>query len=537
MSREAVLAPPTRQGRSGARPGRGPSKLLLVAALLVLVPVALPVISLFATVLGNLGSLDTVLSGARLAELSVRSVVLVATVTLTALVVGTSLAWVLVRTDLPGRRVWSVAVALPLAIPSYVIALTLLAFSGPRGLFQDVAGVGLPVFDGFFGAWLALSLSTFPYVFLLTAEAFRSIDPSLEEAARGLGATPGRVFRTITLPQLRPALGAGALLSGLYALSDFGAVSLMRYDTFTRAIYAQYAGRLDRAPAATLSLLLIVLALAFIWGEQRSRGRGMLWSRSIRRPAPPHVLTNLGRAGSRVWLGTVVLVGVVLPVFVLVAWVGRGLAAGSIVDLEWSALGGTLLVSGLAAVVATVFAIPVAILTVRHPGRLATWVDRMVGVTYSLPHITVALAVLVFTVTWLRPLYQGIGVLVVAYAAVFLSQASGAATSALRTVNPNLEEASRGLGRSSSATLVWVTLPLIWRGLAAGAALVFLTTVKELPITLLLRPTGLDTLAVRVWSSAGELFYANAAMSALLLVIVSAVPAYLLVIKPRAVRS
>ncbi|NND85691.1 MAG: iron ABC transporter permease [Acidimicrobiia bacterium] len=537
MIRGGTLAPTAREGRSSARPRRGPSRWLLLAAFLVLVPVALPIVSLFATVLANLGALDTVLSLERLVELTGRSVLLVATVTATALVVGTSLAWVLVRTDLPGRRLWSIAVALPLAIPSYVIALTLLAFSGPRGLFQDLAGVALPVFDGFFGAWLALSLSTFPYVFLLTAESFRSIDPSLEEAARGLGASPTRVFRTITLPQLRPALGAGALLSGLYALSDFGAVSLMRYDTFTRAIYAQYAGRLDRTPAATLSILLIVLALAFIWGEQRSRGRGELWSRTVRRPAPMHILTMPGRAGSRVWLSIVVLAGVVLPAFVLVAWVARGVAAGSIVEFDWGALGGTLLVSVLAAVVATLFAIPVAILTVRHPGRVATWVDRLVGVTYSLPHITVALAVLVFTLAWLRPLYQGLGVLVVAYAAVFLSQAAGAATSALRTVNPNLEEASRGLGRSSGATLVRVTLPLIWRGLLAGAALVFLTTVKELPITLLLRPTGLDTLAVRVWSAAGELFYANAAMSALLLVLVSVVPAYLLVIKPRAVRA
>ena len=203
-----MLAPTSREGRPGARPGRGPSRLLLLAAFLVLVPVALPIVSLVGTVLANLGELDSVLSLERLLELSARSVLLVATVTATALVIGTSLAWVLVRTDLPGRRLWSVAVALPLAIPSYVLALTLLAFSGPRGLFQDFAGIELPVFDGFFGAWLALSLSTFPYVFLLTAESFRSIDPSLEEAARGLGASPTRVFLTITLPQLRPALGA-----------------------------------------------------------------------------------------------------------------------------------------------------------------------------------------------------------------------------------------------------------------------------------------------------------------------------------------
>jgi iron(III) transport system permease protein len=480
------------------------------------------------------GPVDFGLSGLRLAELLLRSVTLVGLVTVTALAVGVSVAWLLVRTDLPRYRAWSIAVALPLAIPSYVLALVLLSFGGPRGLFADLTGVALPVLDGLPGAWLALSLSTFPFVFLISAEALRQVDPALEEAARGLGASPARVFRTITLPQLRPALGSGAMLAGLYTLSDFGAVSLMRYDTFTRAIYSQYAGRLDRAPAASLSVVLILLALALILTEHRTRGRGTYYAHGAKRLGPPHRLSPRERAFSHLWLSLVVGAGVVLPMTVLVAWVVRGYLTGQIMGVEWGALGGSMLVSVLAAVVAAVFAIPVAVLGVRHPGRMSSWVERVVGVTYSLPHITVALAVLIFSVRYLRPLYQSLTVLVVAYAAVFLNQATGATKAALLTVNPNLEEASRGLGRSSRSTMLRITLPLIWRGLVAGGALVFLTTVKELPLTLLLRPTGLDTLAVRVWSAAGELFYARAAVSALALVVVSVIPAYLLVIKPRA---
>lgn len=519
-------------GRSTSRASRPASPWLWAAAVAVLVPVAIPVLSLLWTVLTS-GPLDVAVSWPRFAELLGRSVVLVVLVTATALVVGTSVAWILVRTDLPGRRWWSVVAALPLAIPSYVLALAYLSFGGPRGLFADLTGIALPVIDGLPGAWLALSLSTFPYVFLVAAEALRGIDQSLEEAAHGLGASPFRVFRTITLPQLRPALGSGALLAGLYTLSDFGGVSLMRYDTFTRAIYAQYAGRLDRTPAATLSAVLILLALVFILAEFRTRSRGVHYARSVKRPARDHWLTNRGKGWSRVWLITVVTFGVALPVSVLVAWVVRGYANGQLAGIEWDALGGSVLVSLLAAGLAVVFAVPVSLLAVRHPGRASRWLERAVGITYSLPHITVALAILVFSVRYVRPLYQGLFLLVVAYATVFLSQATGAASSALQQVNPNLEEASRGLGRSSLATLVRVTLPLIWRGLAAGGAIVFLTTIKELPITLLLRPTGLDTLSVRVWSAAGELFYARAAMAALLLVLVSIVPAYLLVIKPR----
>lgn len=525
--------PVTRVGRPARVPARPASPWLWIAAVAVLVPVTLPILTLMREALFG-GSTSYVIGFTRLTELVVRSVVLVGLVTATALVIGTSLAWLLVRTDLPGYRAWSVAVALPLAIPSYVLALVLLSFGGPRGLFADLTGIGIPALDGLAGAWLVLALSTFPYVFLVVAEALKGIDPSLEDAARGLGASPTKVFRTITLPQLRPALGSGALLAGLYTLSDFGAVSLLRYDTFTRAIYAQYAGRLDRTPAALLSTVLIVLALVLILGEQRTRGRGTHYTRSVRRRMTIHRLTVRQRRWGQAWLGVVVGVGVALPVFVLAAWVVRGFSTGQLAGLEWGALGGSVLVSLLAAGVAALFAIPVAVLTVRHPGRMSGWIERVVSVTYSLPHITVALAVLIFSVRYLRPFYQGMAVLVVAYASVFLSQATGATKSALLMVNPNLEEASLGLGRRRLTTLLRVTIPLIWRGLAAGAALVFLTTVKELPITLLLRPTGLDTLAVRVWSAAGELFYARAAMAALLLVAVSAIPAYLLVIKPRA---
>lgn len=535
MTLRGIVAPTpgTRADRSARVPVRPASVWLWIAATAVLVPVTLPILTLMGEALVG-GSGSFVIGALRLTELVIRSVVLVGMVTATALIIGTSLAWVLVRTDLPGYRAWSVAVALPLAIPSYVLALVLLSFGGPRGLFADLTGLGLPMLDGLPGAWLALSLSTFPFVFLVVAESLKGIDPALEDAARGLGASPTKVFRTITLPQLRPALGSGALLAGLYTLSDFGAVSLMRYDTFTRAIYAQYAGRLDRTPAALLSTILIVLALLFILGEQRTRGRGTHYTRSVRRRATLHHLAVRQRRLARAWLGIVVGAGVALPVVVLATWVVRGYASGQLTGIEWDALGGSVLVSLLAAAVAAMFAIPVAVLTVRHPGRMSGWIERLVSITYSLPHITVALAVLIFSVRYLRPLYQGMAVLVVAYASVFLSQATGATKSALLTVNPNLEEASLGLGRGRLTTMVRVTLPLIWRGLASGAALVYLTTLKELPITLLLRPTGLDTLAVRVWSAAGELFYARAAMAALLLIAVSAVPAYLLVIKPRA---
>lgn len=173
------------------------------------------------------------------------------------------------------------------------------------------------------------------------------------------------------------------------------------------------------------------------------------------------------------------------------------------------------------------------ILAVRHRDRASTALDRSVYVVFSLPHITVALAVVFFAVRYLGPLYQSLTLLVVVYATIFLAQATGAARASLLQVNPHLEEAARSLGKTPLRTITGVTIPLMWRGLLAGGALVFLTTMKELPATLLLRPTGFDTLAVRIWSAAEELFYGRAAASALLLLAISAVPMYFLVVRSK----
>lgn len=506
---------------------------LWVAAAVVLIPIALPIGALVVRVAGASDEALSILFDARTFELLVRSALLTTLVTAAAIVVGVGAAWITVRTDLPGRSLWGVLVALPLVVPSYVIALSFLSASGPRGLFARITGTTLPVFDGLPGAWLALTISTFPYVFLMVAAALRRIDPALEDAARGLGAQPLRVFRTVTLPQLRPAIGAGALLVALYTLSDFGAVSLMRFDAFTRVIYAQYAGRIDRTPAAVLSVALIVIALVIIWGEERTRGSATYFSHRPNRTALPRRLSSVGRVAATCSLGLVVIVGLVLPVAVLISWVAEGSDFGAGVTVDWAAVGGSLLGSSLAAIVAVAAAIPVAVLAVRYRSRVSGWLERSVFVAFSLPHITVAIAVVFFSVRYLGPFYQSLAVLVVVYASVFLAQATGSAKTSMLQVDPAVEEASRGLGRGPWATLRLITIPLIRPGLFAGGALVFLTTMKELPATLLLRPTGFDTLAVDIWSAANELLYAEAAASALVLLVISAVPMYFLVLRQK----
>lgn len=506
---------------------------LWAAALAVLVPVSLPVLFLFARAFGATEAAWDTLVSVRTLRLIGRSFLLTGLVTATATAIGVAGAWTLARTDISFKRIWGVVFALPLVIPSYVIALTFISATGPRGLIADLIRVPTPHLIGLPGAWLALSVATYPYVYLITAAAIGKIDPALEEAARGLGAAPMRVFRTVILPQLRPAIGAGGLLVALYTLSDFGAVSLMRFDAFTRVIYAQYSGRLDRTPAIVLSIALIMIAGVIIWGEQKTRGKGAYFSRSATRPPSQYRLRPGQRTLATALLSVAAIVGVILPVAVLMSWMVRGLAGNADIVVPWKAVVGSLTGGTLAALLAMAAAIPITVLTVRYASRSTRWLERGIFTIFSLPHITIAIAVVAFTIRYAQPIYQTILVLALVYASMFLAQATSAAKASLLQVNPALEDASRSLGRGPIATYVHVTLPLMARGLLAGGALVFVTTLKELPATLLLAPPGFTTLAVRVWSAADEGLFARAATSSLILIAVSVIPVYYLSIKPK----
>jgi iron(III) transport system permease protein len=275
---------------AAARPGgrRRPPILLAALAACTAAAAVLPVVYLVVRGLGADAETRAAIPPGTLARLTFQTALLTVGVVAVALVVGTALAWLVVRSDLPWGRGWAVTSTLPLVIPSYVAALALLGAFGPKGLLQDVLeplGVErLPEIYGYGGALLALSLSTFPYVFLIAAAALRSVDPSTEEAARSLGRSPRRVFFTVTLPAIRPGLAAASLLVALYVLADFGAVSLMQYPTLTRAVYLQYESLLDRSSAALVALVLVGLSALVVWVEGRARGSapaaGHAWCRS-----------------------------------------------------------------------------------------------------------------------------------------------------------------------------------------------------------------------------------------------------------------
>ena len=514
--------------------GRRPSPLLVVLALATLALVALPLVYLVVRSLEGRASAWSVLTRAHTGEVIADTLLLVVGVAGCSLLLGVGLAWAVVRTDLPFRRVVGTLAALPLVVPSYVAALCLLGAFGPRGLLQQVLGSlfgveRIPEIYGYTGALLALTLSTYPYVFLLAAAALSTLDPALEEAARSLGRSRGSTFLRVVLPALRPSLGAGTLLVALYTLSDFGAVSLMQYNALTRSIYLQYRSLFDRTPAAVLSLALVALTAVVLLLEARTRSRGRQY-RSTPGTARATVALRLGRWRWPALAACAVPIGFFagVPLAVLGYWLARGVANDQSLEFAWGAVGNSLLVAVLAAVAAIVFAWPVAFLAQRQRAGWATAIERACFGANALPGIVIALSLVYFGARYATPLYQTLTLLVAAYVVRFLPQALAGVTSGLGTVSPRLEEASRGLGRSQLATIATVTLPMARRGVLAGAALVLLSTLKELPATLLLRPIGFDTLATEIWRTTSLGYYSRAALPALVLIAISAPFVFLL---------
>ena len=474
----------------------------------------------------------------RIPELLAGTLGLAAVVCAGTLVLGTGLAYLLVRTDLPGRRPLLALCALPLAIPPYVGAITYADVLGPRGGLRALLRVEeLPSIFGFAGAALVLTLFTYPYVLLFAAAALRNLNPSYEEAARGLGKGRLAVAVGTTARLIAPALAGGTLLVGLYVLSDFGAVSLMRFDTFTTVIYAELGGRFDPPGAAALSTVLIVLTLLFLAAGLRARGGGgfVQTEAGFRRES----VHELGRARLPALLavGAVLSLALVLPLARLVTWTVDVIGEQDLVEFAgWAQ--NSLLVSALAASVAVAAALPVAIVLARR--RSGSWgagvlVGWLAQAGYALPGVIVALALVALATRWLDPLYNTLFLLVAAFVIRFLPQAIQGQEAGLQQIGANLSEAARGLGASRAGAFWRVVVPLLAPSALAAWVVVFLTAAKELPATLILRPLGFDTLPVRIWTPARDGLYADAGPAALLLVLVAIVPLYLLLARRRGV--
>jgi iron(III) transport system permease protein len=427
------------------------------------------------------------------------------------MLIGTLQAWIAVRSNLPGRKVFAVLAALPLAIPSYVAAYSWVAV--------------IPGFSGFFAAWLLLTVVTAPLVYLSVSAALARFDSATEEVASSLGAGKFAVLRKITWPNIKGATLSGGLLSALYVLSDFGAVSIVRYDTFTRAIYNAYRASFDRNLAATLALILVAVTVLVLVVESRSKGR---------KPIGTVIANRLNRIDLRVWklplvalLAGIASVSLVVPLASLTRWSIVGLP-----DTDWQevseALFSSIYLSVSGGMLTALLAVAIALVVVRFKTRLGFVLERSVWLTHATPGIVVALSLVYFSNQVAPWVYQTLVLVLIAYVALFLPNALSAISIPLSQSPRSLDEVSASLGLTKLQTLRRVVLPIAGPGIFAATTLVILTVLKELPATLLLRPTGVETLATRLWTETGVAAFSTAAPYALLLVLLAGIPAWLL---------
>jgi iron(III) transport system permease protein len=504
---------PVRASRSFdfVRTIRGYPAWLLILSGVVTIAVLLPVVFLlWQAAHAGWGTIWPLIFRGLTWTLLVNTVQLAVIVTVCSAVLAFGAAWLIERTDVPLRRFWRAVVILPLAIPDFVVGYTWSTLS--------------PAVHGLFGASLVMTLGLYPLVYLPVAAALRRADATLYDVARSLGCGPLVAMRRTILPQIRAALLGGSLLVLLGLLAEYGAFEILRFQTFTTEIFTEFNQGINPAAASALSLVLVLLSLLAVGGElMASRSLGLRAGRAageVRR-------YRLGWGVVPALLGLCALVGlgVGVPLSTLAYWLTQPAENIGVQPIPLlGAAGYTLEYSALAALAATVAAFPVAFLAVRHPGRLSRVLERLGYMVQGLPGLVIALALTFFAVRLLFPLYQSASLLVAAYAVMFFPMALICLRASLVQLPRRLADTARSLGCSPLRATLRVTVPLAAPGIAASFALVFLSAVTELTATLVLVPTGVQTLATAFWAYQSEISYSIASRYAALIVVIAVIP-------------
>lgn len=489
--------------------GRGGSWVVALAigvSLLSLLPIAFVVGVSWAT---GWATIEALVFRPRVAELLINTVLLVLITLPLCIVLGTALAWLTERTNLPGRRLWSLLAVAPLTVPAFV---------------HSYAWVSLiPSIHGLPAGVLVSVIAYFPFLYLPVAATLRRLDPAIEDVAESLGLKPWAVFWRVVLPQLRLAICGGALLVGLHLLAEYGLYAMIRFDTFTTAIFDQFKSTFNGPAANMLAGVLALCCLAMLTVESAARGKAR-YARVGSGSAREQRTVLLGR-GSVILGLSLQMLTCLLALGVPLLTLGRWLIAGG-----WDVWGGDELLPALlqtlslgvaGALLTSLAAIPIAWLSIRAPGKLQRLLEGCNYITSALPGIVVALALVTVTIHFARPIYQTTLTVLLAYLLMFLPRALVSLRAGFAQAPVELENIAQSLGRSPLRALWLITLRLAAPGAAAGAALVFLAITNELTATLLLAPNGTRTLATGFWAMTSEIDYAAAAPYALLMVLLS----------------
>lgn len=494
---------------------RHPPVALLLAASIPAALVLLPIgITIGDAAGSDLGRLAAVLWRPLVGALLLNTMLLTVAGVFCCCVLGTAMALLVERTDIPGAAAWAALATAPLAIPAFVASYAWVSIS--------------PVFEGFAGALIVTVLSYTPLIFLPVSAALRGLDPALEEVGRTLGHGPWRCLARIVMPQLRPAIQGGALLVALNIQVEFGAFALMRFRTFTTEIYTAYRAGFGGAPASALAVVLLVLCLGCVFLEAflRPRTQYARLGTGTRRQPRRHLLgrwRSLGLAFPALFAA----LSVGVPVLTILFWLTRH-GAQAVTPAEASpralldAAASTIGLGLGGAVLTTVLALPIALLAVRWPRfPLTAPIERSAWLAQGVPGIVIALALITATARILPLVYQSTALLLIAYAVLFLPFPLVTLRASLLQIAPRLEEVARTLGTGRFGVLLRVVVPLAAPGFAAAVALVFIAISTELTATLLLAPIGTQTLAIQIWNDTSTVAFAAAAPYAAVLITLS----------------
>jgi iron(III) transport system permease protein len=501
-----------------------------VFGLAVSIAVVLPIgVTIAQALQGGWSAVDSAISASSSRTLLVHTVLVALVSTPVCGVLGVGGAWFVERTQLPGRKVWALLLVAPLTVPLFVTSYAW-------------ATIGAQL-QGFWGAAGIIAFSYYPIVFLLVAVSLRGLDPALEDTARSLGLNPRQVFFRVILPQLRPALLGGLLLVGLDALVEFDAFVALKFQTFSLDVYAQYRLGFSTSGAAALSFFSIILCVILLYGEERLRG-----NRNYTR-----VSQGARRAPTRYALGrwmfpvlalftALVAVSVGIPVVMLIDWFARGSSAAlsnasSNLQYLWPATVTSVELGAASALVAVVFALPVALLAIRHNGPVSRLLERATYLSFALPDLVAAIALSYAAVHYARYFYGSFALIVFAEAILFLPFAVVAMRATLGQIEPALEDSARSLGATAQATFWRITMPLARPGVMAAAVLVFAFSLGDLATAQVLLPLNLYTLGTEFQNNSSTVAFAAAAPFAAVLIVLAMGAAWVLMSRFGEVRS
>ncbi|GAA0182163.1 iron ABC transporter permease [Clostridium sediminicola] len=506
--------------------GSPPRSTLLLINIITVLIMSIPIVYIFTRALTAPIKKWEIMLKTRIPLLLWNTLSLAITVALITTIIGVALGFLVEHTNLPGRKFFKIALSLPLVIPPYIGALTYVIFFGPRGILYSLFGESPIDVYSFFSVAFVLSMFTFPYVFLTVSASLRKISANYEEAGRSCGASYSTIVRKIIIPLVKPAILSSSIVVLFYIVSDFGAVSMLRYTTFSSSIYFQMVGSLDRSSAAILSIVLVALGLTILLAKGYILNKRVFYQnpKANRKMTP----LNLGKFKylSLIFVGIVLLFSVILPLSTLVAWSVKGMNEGVINLKTLGYIKNSLTVSMGAAFITMIISVPVAYLKFRNPSKITLIMNNICHMGLVIPGTLLALGMVFFVSHYFSWLIGSQIVLMIGFSIRYMSRNLQSTESSMSLVSKNLDETAYSLGKNFKSVLMKVILPSILPGVLSGGALVLVSSMKELPITLMLRAAGFDTLAVRIWIEASDGFYTRAAPAGLLIVLVSIIPLY-----------